>query len=374
MKLVQVLVPHAQADKVYNSVAEQNGDMIFGLCSLLGQDNVLISCKCTAKYLQTMLNGLHGMDVGVKFGSVDVIELQTTIPQVKKEPKKKREYKSITDRKTVEEIYQFIDGQNKLTFDFLALVVSAAVMAGAGLVSDSAPVVVASMIVSPLMPPILGLCFGVIVRDKIMIYKSLRNELIGACICLLIGVIMGIGIIPFREEIGYPTHEMLSRGSLENVVGGAAVAVPSGIAVALAIAGGVSSTLVGVAISASLLPPLVNAGISFVMYLTGAHEAAQSDDLKMALVSLLLFFNSIFIIFVVGILVFKLKAITPMRHAAVEGNRTADSMIRSNDALFGDQHPHSKVYGSIMNVRRNSTAERNPLLAVPILGPTLATE
>ncbi|KNC78240.1 hypothetical protein SARC_09325 [Sphaeroforma arctica JP610] len=93
MKLVSVLVPHAHADEVYNAIEKLHGEKVFGLCSLLGRDNVLISGKCTPKYLQTMLDGLHDMDVGVKFGSIDVVELQTTIPQVRKEPKKKREYK-----------------------------------------------------------------------------------------------------------------------------------------------------------------------------------------------------------------------------------------------------------------------------------------
>ncbi|KNC75076.1 hypothetical protein SARC_12392, partial [Sphaeroforma arctica JP610] len=225
---------------------------------------------------------------------------------------------------------------------------------GAGLVSSSAPVVVASMIVSPLMPPILGLCFGVIVRDKRMIVKSLRNEAIGAGLCVLVGIFMGIGCIPFREYIGYPTPEMQSRGNVVAVLSGAAVAVPSGIAVALAIAGGVSSTLVGVAISASLLPPLVNAGFSFVMYIASMpHDKRIPSELQMALISLLLFFNSICIIFVVGVLVFKLKAIAPMRHTAVLGVRKADDMIRDSDAVSNLSHPNTRFYGSMMDIHRS---------------------
>jgi len=42
---------------------------------------------------------------------------------------------------------------------------------------------------------------------------------------------------------------------------GIAVAIPSGMGVCLSILGGNTSSLVGVAISASLLPPAVNAGM-----------------------------------------------------------------------------------------------------------------
>jgi uncharacterized membrane protein len=44
-------------------------------------------------------------------------------------------------------------------------------------------------------------------------------------------------------------------------VAGIFVAIPSGAGVAIALTGGISSTLVGVAISAALLPPIANSGM-----------------------------------------------------------------------------------------------------------------
>lgn len=48
------------------------------------------------------------------------------------------------------------------------------------------------------------------------------------------------------------------RGALRNLVVGAVVALASGAAVALSVLGANQGSLVGVAISASLLPPAVN--------------------------------------------------------------------------------------------------------------------
>ena len=49
------------------------------------------------------------------------------------------------------------------------------------------------------------------------------------------------------------------RGMLRSLWVGVLIALPSGAGVALAILGGNTGSLVGVAISASLLPPVVNA-------------------------------------------------------------------------------------------------------------------
>merc|ERR1719411_2594135 len=54
---------------------------------------------------------------------------------------------------------------------------------------------------------------------------------------------------------------MTSRGNVRSLVTGIAIALPSGAGVALSVLGGNVGSLVGVAISASLLPPAVNAGL-----------------------------------------------------------------------------------------------------------------
>ena len=56
-----------------------------------------------------------------------------------------------------------------------------------------------------------------------------------------------------------PTKEMQSRGELKSLWIGILIALPSGAAVAVSILSGNQASLVGVAISASLLPPCVNA-------------------------------------------------------------------------------------------------------------------
>ena len=58
---------------------------------------------------------------------------------------------------------------------------------------------------------------------------------------------------------------MLSRGELRSLWVGVLIATPSGAGVALSVLGGNAGSLVGVAISASLLPPAVNCGLFWAM-------------------------------------------------------------------------------------------------------------
>ena len=77
-------------------------------------------------------------------------------------------------------------------------------------------------------------------------------------------------IVPWVETYNvakFPTSEMLSRGELRSLWVGILIAVPSGAGVALSVLGGNAGSLVGVAISASLLPPAVNCGLFWAISL-----------------------------------------------------------------------------------------------------------
>ncbi len=56
-------------------------------------------------------------------------------------------------------------------------------------------------------------------------------------------------------QFSWPTAEMASRGTDWNLIVGAFFAVPSGAIVALTTSQGGNNAIVGVAISASILPP-----------------------------------------------------------------------------------------------------------------------
>jgi uncharacterized hydrophobic protein (TIGR00271 family) len=182
-------------------------------------------------------------------------------------------------RVLVDKLIEQISGGAALSFDFVALVSIASILAGVGLATNNAVVIVASMLVSPLMSPVLALTFGLFVCDSRLAFRGASSELVGLLLCVVVGFIVGLvfgPLVEFPEVTGgqWPTNEMRSRGTGIGLVVGVVVALASGCGVALGIAGNNVSGLVGVAISASLLPPIVNAGMLWsyalsLLWLTG---------------------------------------------------------------------------------------------------------
>ena len=124
-----------------------------------------------------------------------------------KERSTKKAY-AISDRMPVDEIQEMIEEGNHLTFDFLALMTVASLIAGAGLVGDNVVFVIASMLVSPLMGPILSMTFGLATTNYDIVYRGLRNETWGVFISLMTGFMLGI-CSSFVYNPEFHSHEMV---------------------------------------------------------------------------------------------------------------------------------------------------------------------
>ena len=129
-------------------------------------------------------------------------------PAIQFKDKSSKKAYAISDRMPVDEIQELIEEGNHLTFDFLALMTVASLISGAGLVGDNVVFVIASMLVSPLMGPILSMTFGLAVRNHDIVRRGLRNEAWGVCISMLTGFLLGI-CSSFVYNPEFHSHEMV---------------------------------------------------------------------------------------------------------------------------------------------------------------------
>mmetsp|Transcript_7090 Transcript_7090/g.11224 ORF Transcript_7090/g.11224 Transcript_7090/m.11224 type:complete len:774 (-) Transcript_7090:103-2424(-) len=235
----------------------------------------------------------------------------------------KKEWKNAATRLRIEQVREQIAEQQAWTFDFLSLLCIASMLAAIGLVTNSVTVIVASMLVSPIMGPVLGLTFGSKIRDWPLVKSSLRNELMALLFCILIGALAGLiaSFTSIAED--WPTNEMETRGQVAGLISGIAIAIPSGMGVCLSVLGGNTSSLVGVAISASLLPPAVNAGLCLVYSLLLSTGAVSKNDyktapefLEIAGISFLLTVVNIICIWLSGLLMFEIKEVSKFEKKA----------------------------------------------------------
>jgi len=197
----------------------------------------------------------------------------------------------------------------------------ASVLAGFGLVSNSATTVIASMLVSPIMGPVVGIAYGATIWDRKLVRKAIRTESLSLLFCVLVGMIAATihGHSSLAED--WPAEEMESRASVQNLIVALPTAFFSGLGVAVSLLDDQTSSLVGVAISASLLPPAVNAAILWVAHAfvdddnleAGEEQETRSDYRFMGWVSLLLTFANIGLIAMSSMLMFRMKEKLPIK-------------------------------------------------------------
>ncbi len=69
-----------------------------------------------------------------------------------------------------------------------------------GLLENSSLVLVASMLVSPLMGPILAGVLGAVLQDGQLRNRGIRNEVVSLAICVGIGFLLGLVFVPWIDS------------------------------------------------------------------------------------------------------------------------------------------------------------------------------
>ena len=125
-------------------------------------------------------------------------------------------------------------------------------------------VLIGSMLIAPLLYPVLSLALGVIVSDAKLIARSFYT------LAKSVGIGLSVGLVIGLLFAGASSIESIS---LATYVGGASsfmysvVAVIAGFAAAFAITKPhLNETLPGVAIAVALVPPLANAGVGMSLF------------------------------------------------------------------------------------------------------------
>jgi len=175
-----------------------------------------------------------------------------------------------------------VQSSSEWNFDFIALMGLATAIATFGLIGDSGAVIIGAMLVAPLMTPLMGIGMSIVQSNLRLAALTARTSFLGFLLAFLIGVTLGT----LDTEFGVATGEMYARHWPTMV--DLAVAFVAGLAAAYA-SGRPSllAALPGVAIAASLVPPIASSGL-----------AVSLGDYDLALGAMLLFFvNVVAIVF-----------------------------------------------------------------------------
>lgn len=158
---------------------------------------------------------------------------------------------------TYADLMQGLRRDSRLTEEFLVMLGLAAAIASLGLLQDSPAVVIGSMLLAPLMTPMIGCGLAMSQANPQLGRSSLWTIFIGFLMTLLISTLIGL-VVP-GEDL---TLQVLARGkpNLLDLL----VAILAGAAAAYSMARpNVAGAVAGVAIATALVPPLCSSGIAF---------------------------------------------------------------------------------------------------------------
>ncbi|MGU3583899.1 TIGR00341 family protein [Rhodococcus sp. C26F] len=141
---------------------------------------------------------------------------------------------------------------------FWTMLTLSAVIAVAGVVSDSTATVIGAMIVAPLSTPILGVGLGIAVGRGALIARSFARILGGIVLVVVLGVI-------FAQVLANPGNVLANSqvlGRTSPTLMDLTAAMATGLVGAIAVTRrDVGDVLPGVAIAISLVPPLAVVGV-----------------------------------------------------------------------------------------------------------------
>lgn len=146
---------------------------------------------------------------------------------------------------------------------YVVMTVVSAVVATAGLLLNSAAVVVGSMVIAPLVGPALSTSVGTVVNDRPMFRRGVRLQVLGIALSVFAAFVFaflvrhGNLVPPLADVTTVP--EIRERVAPDFLM--LAIAIGAGVAGAISLTSGFSVAIVGVMIAVALIPPAATVGI-----------------------------------------------------------------------------------------------------------------
>lgn len=166
-----------------------------------------------------------------------------------------------------EQIYARTGAEARLSWTYLVFLVVACLIAAAGILLDSAVLVVGAMVVGPEFGPVAGLCVALGARERHHARRSLVALAVGFPIAIAAAVAgtllaRAVGLVPE----GFAAAERPLTGFVATVDAiSLVVALLAGAAGILSLTSGRSGTLVGVLISVTTVPAAGDVGVSLAI-------------------------------------------------------------------------------------------------------------
>lgn len=272
MRLVQIAVPPGKHDAVVMLLDDRGLNYAITDETSGRSTETIVSVPLETGEVEAFLDALR--KIGIERGGYAIItdveailSEEETRGETRAQPDAKAPLEFVTsNRISREELQADVTEMAAITPSYVFFTVVSAVVACAGLLTNSAAVIVGSMVIAPLLGPAVGASVGSIVNDEQLFRTSVLAQCLGLVLAVLSATIFAYLIkFTIMPTVDLQTiDEVVSRinpGALSLIV-----ALGAGGAGAFSISSGASAPLVGVMIAAALIPPAAAVGLSIAYW------------------------------------------------------------------------------------------------------------
>ncbi|WP_138006608.1 TIGR00341 family protein [Halalkalirubrum salinum] len=259
MRVIQTLVPTGKHDVVVNTLTTESIDFAMTEETSDSAYSDVVYIPVDGDEVERIVELLR--DVGIERDGYMVVSEAETIVSDRFEAQSEATGEPNGERISRDELRTKARNLSRSTPNYVALTVISAVVAAAGLLQNSASVVVGSMVIAPLIGPAMASCVGTVINDDDLFWEGIRSQAVGLAVALVSATLFAFA---YRYFLAPELELLLIQQVAERAHPGLlalAIAIGAGTAGALSLTSGADEALVGVMIAVALMPPTASVGL-----------------------------------------------------------------------------------------------------------------
>ncbi|MDS0257907.1 TIGR00341 family protein [Haloarcula sp. S1CR25-12] len=262
MRLVQVVVPDERRDAIVSALREQELGVSTTKETSGEDDRTLISFVVPADAVEHVLEELR--DVGFS-DEWYIVSIETEFASYEGVDEVQNRWAKTPNRVAPRTLRSKAKDMRRNTRSYLWLMTLSTVIATAGLLIGSPAIVVGSMVLAPIVSPMLTASVGLVRDDQRMVFDSIRMQGVGLGLAVVGATAFSWllkSVLAVPMELAVANVELIAirfSPSLLSVV----VGLAAGAAGSFSLATKGQVTIVGVMVAAALIPTAAAAGIGF---------------------------------------------------------------------------------------------------------------
>ena len=257
--MLQIIIPKDKQSRLVDLLEECSisGWWTTELGDGLRMTSVLIRSQLVEPVLDSIKDALGSVEgFRVMLSALEATHPALPEPDEEKEevPGEEGRWSPRFGRVSREELIEDVNESSDTGPIFMIMVALSTIVACVGMLKDSAAVIIGAMVIAPLLGPNIALALGTTLGDIDRIKRSIRANLVGLGMVLVMSAVFGFFVDPSEMP-----KQLSNRTSVD--LGDILLALASGSAGAIAFTSGASATIVGVMVAVALLPPSAAAGM-----------------------------------------------------------------------------------------------------------------